>query len=42
MLHHQYKANTIKTRNMLSTFLLSSRILQKQASAFHQQDYQHA
>ena len=41
-LHRQYQANTIKTRNVLSTFYLGCRVLNKQAIEFQRADFQYA
>jgi len=39
-LHRQYQANTIKTRNVLSTFYLGCRVLKKQVVKFRREDFQ--
>jgi len=41
-LHRQYQANTVKTRNVLSTFYLGSRVLNKQAKIFRLRDFEQA
>jgi len=38
-IHRQYQANSIKTRNVLSTFYLGCRVLKKQASNFQRTDF---
>ncbi len=40
--HRQYQANTIKTRNVLSTFYLGCQVLKKQVMSFRREDFQHA
>jgi len=41
-IHRQYQANTIKTRNVLSTFYLGCQVLKKEAMVFQRQDYHQA
>ncbi len=41
-IHRQYQANSIKTRNVLSTFYLGCRVLKKQASNFQRTDFSQA
>jgi len=41
-IHRQYQANTIKRRNVLSTFYLGCRVLKKQAVEFKREDFHQA
>ncbi len=41
-LHRQYQANTVKTRNVLYTFYLGCRILNKQTTTFLREDFKQA
>jgi len=41
-IHRQYQANTIKTRNVLSTFYLGCQVLKKEAMVFQREDYHQA
>jgi len=41
-LHRQYQANTVKTRNVLSTFYLGCRILNKKTLTFQREDFDRA
>ena len=40
--HRQYQANTVKKRNILSTFYLGSRVLNKQAFEIRRKDFKNA
>ena len=41
-IHRQYQANSIKTRNVLSTFYLGCRVLHKQENNFRHEDFRQA
>jgi len=41
-IHRQYQANTIKTRNVLSTFYLGCRVLNKQVVEIRRKDFKNA
>ena len=41
-MHRQYQANTVKTRNVLSTFYLGSRVLNNQRISFRLKDFKNA
>jgi len=41
-IHRQYQANTVKTRNVLSTFYLGCRVLDKQAFDIRREEFQQA
>lgn len=41
-IHWQYQANTVKSRNILSTFYLGTRVSNKQGLAFRRKDFQNA
>ena len=41
-LHRQYQANTVKTRNVLSTFYLGCRVLSKQVVVIRSEDFKRA
>jgi hypothetical protein len=40
--HRQYQANTVKTRNVLSTFYLGCRVLNKQVLDIKREDFKDA